>query len=107
MENNTFVCRGKTNKDSITMDDFYLQINKFIDSKEIKTIIDAGTMDGGDAIYFKNKYPYSNVYAIEGLPDNYNKYLLSNKNIIGINAVIANYDYTTFDNSINKYLLKI
>jgi FkbM family methyltransferase len=92
MENNNFVCYGKTEKVSITMDDFYLQINKFIDSKEIKTIIDAGTMDGGDAIYFKNKYPYSNVYAIEGLPDNYNKYLINNKNIIGINAVIANYD---------------
>ena len=60
-------------------------------------------MDGGDALYFKNKYNNACVYAIEGLPDNYSNYLMKLDNIISINAVIASYDgnITYYKKSIN------
>lgn len=87
-----YKCYGATIRQSITMEDFYNQINKYIDSDRIQIIVDAGTMDGCDALFLKNKYPNATVYAIEGLPDNYKKYLVNMTNIIPINMVIANYD---------------
>jgi len=89
-----YECKGKTQKDSIMMKDFYLHIKKYIKDEEIKYIVDAGSLDGGDAIFFKHKYPIANVYAIEGLPENFDKYLSNNTNITPVNAVIANYDGT-------------
>ena len=86
------ICKGPTTRKSITMEDFYTIIKTYINDKNINTIMDAGSMDGGDAIYFKDKYPNANVYAIEGLPDNYNKFLINNLKIIAINCVISSYD---------------
>lgn len=87
-----YSCLGPTARCQITMEDFYNLCNKYLETDEISVIVDAGTMDGGDALYFKNKYNNASVYAIEGLPDNYNNYLINLNNIIAINAVIANYD---------------
>ena len=84
-------CFGQTDRISITMEDFYYICKKYLND-EISVIVDAGTMDGGDALYFKNKYNNASVYAIEGLPDNYTKYLIDLNQIIVINAVIASYD---------------
>ena len=46
-------------------------------------------------------FPDASVYAIEGLPDNYNTYMKDLKNIICINTVINDYD------GITKYHIKI
>jgi FkbM family methyltransferase len=90
--NYSYICKGPTNRKSITMDDFYNTINAYIKKENVLTIVDAGSMDGGDAIYFKDKYSNANVYAIEGLPDNYKNYLVNNLKINAINCVIASYD---------------
>ena len=39
-------------------------------------------------VWFKD----SIAYAIEGLPENYTKFIKDNLNVVGINAVIASYD---------------
>jgi len=85
-------CLGQTERLSITMENFYDLCNKFLENEEISVIVDAGTMDGGDALFFKNKYNNASVYAIEGLPDNYTNYLINLNEIVAINAVIASYD---------------
>ena len=93
-ENKSYICQGPTHRLSITMLEFYETIKKYIKIENVKTIVDAGTMDGTDAMFFKDKYPNSNVYAIEGLPENYNNYLINNNKITSINCVITNYDGT-------------
>jgi FkbM family methyltransferase len=69
----------------------------------ISTIVDAGSMDGSDTLLLKNAFPNSTAYSIEGLPDNYTKYLKDNTEIIGINCVIASYDgeITYYQKNIN------
>jgi len=90
--NISHICEGSTTRNSITMEDFYKQIKIYISDENVNTIMDAGSMDGGDANYFKDKYPKANVYAIEGLPDNYTKFMVNNLKIIPINCVISSYD---------------
>jgi FkbM family methyltransferase len=88
----SYIFNSTTEKKFITMEDFYSQIKLYLKDDDIKYIVDAGSLDGADAIFLKNKYMNANTYAIEGLPDNYEKFLHNNTQIIPINAVIANYD---------------
>jgi FkbM family methyltransferase len=90
----SFVCNGSTIRKSITMNNFVNLINKYIDSSHIRTIVDAGSMDGMDAFFFKSNFPHTTTYAIEGLPENCTKYLSILDNIVPINAVISSYDGT-------------
>lgn len=46
------ICSGQTVKLSITMPDFYEIIKNYFNSENIKTIVDAGSLDGGDAMFF-------------------------------------------------------
>jgi len=90
--NKSYISNSQTEKISISMEDFYSQVKLYIKDDDIKYIVDAGSLNGGDAIFFKNKYMNANSYAIEGLPDNYEKFLKNNTQITPINTVIANYD---------------
>jgi len=92
-----------TNDISITMPNFISLINKYIDTSSISIIVDAGSMDGNDSEILHNAFPTSKVYAIEGLPDNYNRFILNKSNIIGIPYVIASYDgqITYYQKNIN------
>lgn len=65
---------------------------QYIDKNEIKNIVEIGSLDGQDALFFKSKYPEANVFCIEGLPDNYNTYLKDLTTITPINTVVADYD---------------
>ena len=60
----------------------YLELIKsnFLDN-EIKNIIEIGSLNGNDSLFFKKIYPQANVYCFEGLPDNYLKYRDNLKNI--------------------------
>ena len=91
------------NRISITMDDYIKLIKKYIDTSTISTIVDAGSMDGSDALLLKHAFSNSVAYAIEGLPNNYNNYIKDNTEIIGINCVIASYDgeITYYEKNIN------
>lgn len=90
----SFICNGSTLRKNITMEDFVNLINKYIDVSDIRTIVDAGSMDGADAVYLKNNFPHTTTYAIEGLPSNFTTYLSNIDNIVPINAVISSYDGT-------------
>lgn len=76
------------------MKEFISLSKKYLDESEIKNIVEIGSLNGEDSLYFKTQYPNSNVFCIEGLPDNYNQYLKDLTVITPINAVIANYDGT-------------
>lgn len=76
----------------INMSEFInLVKNNFIDS-EIKNIIEIGSLDGKDSLLFKSNFPNSNVYCIEGLPENFNTYLKDLVNITPIKIVVSDYD---------------
>lgn len=76
----------------INMPSFMALAKKHFGDEEIKNIMEIGSLNGNDSLLFKSHYPEANVFCIEGLPDNYNKYLKDLTNITPINAVIADYD---------------
>jgi len=76
----------------INMPSFMALAKQYFADKEIKNIMEIGSLNGNDSLLFKNHYPEANVFCIEGLPDNYNQYLKDLTNITPINAVIADYD---------------
>jgi len=81
-----------TLKVSITMIDFINHINKYINTTNLQTIFDVGSMNGDDAEILVNSFKHMKCYAIEGLKDNFELYIKNKKNIIGVNRVIASYD---------------
>jgi FkbM family methyltransferase len=78
----------------INMSSFMSLSKQYFVDKEIKNVMEIGSLNGNDSLLFKNHYPYANVFCIEGLPDNFNQYLKDLTNITPINAVIADYDGT-------------
>ena len=82
------------NRIQIDMDSFISTSKKYFNKEDIVNIMEIGSLDGNDSLFFKSEYPNANVYCIEGLPENYNEFLKDLKNITTINAVIADYDGT-------------
>ena len=78
------------NKD-INMNRYLELIKDQLIIDDIKYIVEVGSLDGADSMFFKNHFPLSTVYTIEGLPENYNKYLKDNKDIQTFNIVISDY----------------
>jgi|688.fasta_scaffold24409_11 FkbM family methyltransferase len=78
----------------INMSSFMSLSKQYFVDKEIKNVMEIGSLNGNDSLLFKNHYPDANVFCIEGLPDNFNQYLKDLTNITPINAVIADYDGT-------------
>jgi FkbM family methyltransferase len=76
----------------INMEEFVSITKKYFKDEDIQVIMEIGSLDGKDSIYFKNCFPNSKVYCIEGLPENYEKYLRHQTTVTPINAVIADYD---------------
>jgi FkbM family methyltransferase len=76
----------------INMEMFVELAKQHFNESDIKNIMEIGSMNGADALYLKSQYPNSNVFCIEGLPDNYNNFLKDLEIITPINAVIADYD---------------
>jgi len=75
-------------KDQIMMNEFVELINQYV--PDVKCIVEIGSLNGKDSLYFKKWFPQANVYAVEGLPDNYNNYMKDLQNITPINAIITN-----------------
>jgi FkbM family methyltransferase len=59
---------------------------------DINTIFEIGSMDGNDSLLFKQSFPNAEVYAFEGLPDNYNLYMKDLNGVHTFNKIIFNYD---------------
>ena len=74
------------------MTEFISLVKKNFSELEIKNIIEIGSLDGKDSLRFKSEFPNSNVYCIEGLPDNFNKYLKDFVDVSPINTVVSDYD---------------
>jgi FkbM family methyltransferase len=78
---------------SITMPSFVSKVKQLIsDEKEIRTIVEIGSLDAQDSQYFKKIFPEARVIAIEALPENFEKYLKPMNNIETINAVVSHID---------------
>ncbi len=77
--------------DSINMKDYLGLIKEHLNINNIKYIVEVGSLDGEDSFYFKKQFPNANVHAIEGLFENYEKYLKDNKIIHGYNIIIRDY----------------
>lgn len=54
-------------------------------------IVEVGSMDGKDSLFFKETFPNAEVYAIEGLPENY-QIIKKIKYINSIQAVVFSQD---------------
>lgn len=76
----------------INMENFVSIVGEFFNSSEINSIIEIGSLNGKDSLFFKEKFPDATVYCIEGLPDNFNEYIQGLNNIKSFNIVIADYD---------------
>lgn len=78
-------------KIEITMPQF-VKYAKDLFEDQIQTIFEVGSLDGRDAKFFKESFPEAQVFAIEGLPENFNNYLKDSSSITVVNRVISNYD---------------
>jgi FkbM family methyltransferase len=78
----------------INMDEFVDLTREYTDTTKINTIFEIGSLDAKDSLFFKGEFPDANVYAIEGLTENYDMYMKHLTNINPINIVISNFDGT-------------
>lgn len=83
-------------KEQISMQDFVSIINNHLLDSEISIIFEIGSMDGKDSLYLKEYFKNASIFAIEGLPENYEKYLKKINNIVSLNRVISSYDGESF-----------
>lgn len=77
---------------SIDMPKFVSIVKEHFNDDDIKIIMEVGSMDGKDSLFFKKSFPNADVYAIEGLPENYTKYMENLDGIKTFNTVIAEHD---------------
>lgn len=68
---------------------------EYMQQEPPKTIVEIGSLDGADAVYFKSQFPNARVIAIEGLPANYTSNLAKLKEIETYQMVINSYDGKT------------
>ena len=57
-----------------------------------KIIMEIGSLNGNDSIYFKSCFPESTVIAIEGLYDNYETYMKNIPDVECYNVIINEYN---------------
>lgn len=75
---------------SIDMPEFISLVKKHF--TDINIIFEIGSLDGKDSLLFKQNFPEAEVYAFEGLLENYNLYMKTFSEIHTFNKVIFNYD---------------
>ena len=73
----------------INMSEFVELIREYC--PDPKCIVEIGSMDGKDSIFFKDTFPDAVVFAIEGLPDNY-EIMRRYESINCIQAVVSDED---------------
>lgn len=72
----------------IYMDDFAVEILKYIPADSNYNIFDIGSMNGNDARKLKEYFPNSSAYAFEASIEEYNAFAHLNKDINWINQLI-------------------
>jgi FkbM family methyltransferase len=76
----------------INMSEYVNLVESYLDVSDINVVFEIGSLDGNDSIFFKEQFPNADVYAIEGLTENYEKYMKGLTTITPINVVVADYD---------------
>lgn len=72
----------------INMSEFVELIKKYYPNP--KCIVEVGSLDAKDSLFFKENFPEAECFAIEGLTENYEMYMSKLKNIKCINEVVSN-----------------
>jgi len=72
--------------------DFIAKIKSNLVIESITHIIEVGSLNGDDAKFYKLNFPNTEVFAIEGSPDNFNRYLKNEKEIKTFNHIICNFN---------------
>lgn len=80
------------NNSNISMPDFVEMVKGNFKIADIKTIFEIGALDAKDSIFFKSEFPDADVYAFEGLPENYHKHLMNLVSIHCYNCVVLDFD---------------
>ena len=86
---------------SITMPKFAELIRQWVPNPT--TIMEIGALDGADAVFLKSQFPDADVYAIEALRQNFDRYLLNLPGVTAFNALIGakNEQVTFYEKRIN------
>lgn len=79
----------------ITPVEFVGIVREHFDDSDIQTIVEVGSLNGADSLFFKHHFPHARVVAIEGLRENFEKYMLNLEGIECLHAVIADHDEQT------------
>ena len=76
---------------NIPVEEFSIMVEKY----KPTVIMEIGSLNGADSILFKTKFPDARVIAIEGLLENFEKFMKPLVNIEVYNVVINSYDGET------------
>ncbi len=72
----------------ISQNDFIQIVKSYFNNSEIKNIMEIGSLNGNDSFLYKKEFPNANIYCIEGLEENYERYLKGLTNIIPIHSIV-------------------
>jgi len=75
---------------SIDMPRFVQLVNDNFPPDDIQNIVEVGSLNGVDAVYFKTCFPHADVTAYEGLKEHWEA--VTPEGITWLNMVIASYD---------------
>lgn len=78
----------------INMPEFVGIVREYFRDDDIRMIVEVGSMDGKDAMYFRSEFSHAHVVAIEGLKENYDKMIESNYPIECVFGAATNYNGT-------------
>lgn len=76
----------------INMKEYVDVVKKHFSEEDINVIMEIGSLDGKDSLFFKSNFPNAKVYAIEGLKENYDSYMKDLPGITCINMIITDFD---------------
>ncbi len=77
--------------------EFVRLVREHFADADIRTIVEIGSLNGADSLFFKEQFPHARVVAIEGLGENFEKYMKQLEGIECVNATVADHNgETTF-----------
>jgi len=75
--------------------EFVRLVREHFADADIRTIVEIGSLNGADSLYFKERFPHARVVAIEGLAENFEKYMKQLEGIECVNATVADHNGET------------
>jgi FkbM family methyltransferase len=81
--------------DDINMKEYVSIVREYFKDEDINMIVEVGSLNAQDALFFKDSFLHAHVVAIEGLKENYDKYMKDLQTIECVNGVATDYNGTT------------